>query len=111
MSRSFRQLLAESHIPAVTIAVLIVWAFDSGVRALRVPLFGTIDFVTNVVAIGRIPYGSGRLVWREWFTPLTYAFTAIVYLAGAWVLSHWVYGMGPFRCLRECCAKLRRNYA
>lgn len=112
MSRSFRQILTESRIPAVTIAVLIVWALDSGVRALKAPVFGIIDFVINVVAIGGIPYGSGRFFWGPWIASLSYALTAIVYLVAAWVLSRWVFRMGPFRSLRECCAKLvRRNYA
>ena len=112
MSRSFRQILTESRIPAVTIAVLIVWALDSGVRALKAPLFGIIDFVINVAAIGGTPYGSGRFFWGPWIRPLSYAFTAIFYLGAAWILSRWVFGIRPFRSLRECCAKLvRRNYA
>jgi hypothetical protein len=112
MSRSFRQILAESRIPALTIAILIIWALDSGVRALNAPLFGIIDFVTNTVAIGGIPYHFGRFFWRSWIMALSYAFTAIIYLCAAWILSRWVFGIGPFRSLRECCAKLvRRNYA
>jgi hypothetical protein len=112
MSRTFRQILAESCIPAVTIVVLIIWALDSGVRALKAPLFGVTDFVINAMAIRGIPYGSGRFFWGPWITPLSYAFTALIYLGAAWILSRWVFGMGPLRSLRECCAKLvRRNYA
>jgi hypothetical protein len=112
MSGSVRRVLAESHVAAVAIAVLVVWSLDWGVRASARPVFGLADFVINVIAIRGIPYGSGTFYWGPWITPLTYAFSSIIYFIAASILSRWVFGIGPFRSLRECCAKLvRRNYA
>jgi hypothetical protein len=112
MPRSFRQILVHSHIAAVAIAVLLVWSLDAGARALGRPLFRAVYFLINVVAIGGIPYGSGRFVLGEWFIPFAYLFSCIIYLGAAWLLSHRLYGMAPFRSLSESCAKLvRRNHA
>ncbi len=111
MPLSLRQILVDSHIAAVAIAVLLVWSLDVGARALGRPLFGVINFLINAVAIGGIPYRSGTFVLSEWFTPLSYVFSGTIYFGAAWVLSRWLYGTAPFRSLSECCAKIvRRNY-
>jgi len=110
---SLHQMLAESRIAAVAIAVLLVWSLDSGFRALWDPLFRLAHFLFTAVAIFGIPYfsftGSDRL---SLITTLSYLFFSVIYLFAAWLLSRWVYGVGPLRSLTACHAKLRgRNHA
>jgi hypothetical protein len=80
-----RQILAESHIAAIAIAVLLLRSFESGVHGLGAPLFVVVEFFVSVVAIGGIPYGSGTTL-GEW---LPFFLQPGFYLAGCmvWVRS------------------------
>jgi hypothetical protein len=106
--------LADSYIAAIAIAVLLIWSLDSGVRAIGPPILSTVDFLVTMVAIRGIPFGSGTfsLVYLISQIPtLTHFLDAVVTLSAAWVLSRWVYKMGPCRSLIECRARLaRRNH-
>jgi predicted benzoate:H+ symporter BenE len=106
-----RQILAESHISAVAIAVLLVWALDSGFRGAWRVLFVLGGFVVNVVALGRLPFR-----WREsyfsgpqFLFPMGYLFSTVLTLGAALILSRWVYGVGPLRALSKCRAQLERR--
>src|ERR1700692_3381076 len=70
-----RQILAESHIAAIAIAVLLLRSFESGVHGLGAPLFVVVEFFVSVVAIGGIPYGSGTTL-GEWL-PLIPSFASL----------------------------------
>jgi hypothetical protein len=106
-----RQILAESHIAAIAVAVLLLRSFEFGVRGLGRPLVGVVYFLVNVVAIGGIPYRCGTAL-GEWLTLIpsfAYLFSTAITLSAAWLLSRWVYGVGPFRSLSRCCTGLARR--
>ena len=104
MKPSLRQVLADSHIAAVAIALFLVWAMVDACRALWGPVVGVLEFLVTAVAIRDIPYFSPTLaagsrarlvVW------VSYLYLFLVHLSAAWLLSKWVYGMGPLRGLDE----------
>jgi hypothetical protein len=106
---TFRGVLADSHIAAVSIAVLLLRGLESGVKALQGPLFRCADFLVNAVAIRGIPYGSGTFTLIDLAIPLGYLTEAMTAFAAAWLVSRWVYGLGPFCSLSKCRARLTRR--
>src|ERR1700726_117456 len=101
-SKSFAQILAESHISAVAIAVLLVWSFDWGFRALWSLFVPAADFLVTAVEIRGIPYVSSTSIGRiTWTLTLLYFVNTSMSLLAAWFLSCWVYGVGPLRCLSK----------
>jgi mannose/fructose/N-acetylgalactosamine-specific phosphotransferase system component IIC len=108
-SKSLSQVLAESHISAVAIAVLLLWTFDWGARCLWTLVVPAADFVVNAIGINGIPYAHIPVIWT--FTVL-YLISSFLSLAAAWLLSRWVYGVGPLRSLTEYRRRSnRRNHA
>jgi len=106
MKRSLRQVLADSHIAAVTIAVLLLWSIDGAFRALWGPVSHAVGFLFTAVAILDIPYFSPTLTLADRFMLITtsaYLYTAAVTFSAAWLLSRWVYGIGPVRTLTRYC--------
>ena len=97
-SKSLSQVLAESHIAAVAIAVLLLWTLDEGVRGLWTLVVPAADFVVTAIAIRGIPYVRIPVIWT--FTVL-YLLGSFMSLAAAWLLSRWVYGVGPLASLTE----------
>jgi len=100
--RSLRQILADSHVAAVAIAVLLFWALSSAIRIPWEPLSRVADFLLTAVAIGGVPYIPSKLDFANrlmLFNTLTYFFIALISFGGAWFLSRWVYRVGPFRSL------------
>lgn len=109
---SLREILADSHISAVAIAVLILWSLDWAFRALWGPLSRVIGFLATAVAILGIPYFSTTLYATDrliLITTFSYLLSAVIGLASAWLLSRWVYGMGPLRSLSRYRARLTRG--
>jgi hypothetical protein len=106
---TFRGVLADSHIAAVTIVVLLLRGLESGVEALQGPLFRCVDFLINVVAIRGIPYGSGTFTLIDLTIPLVHLADAVTAFTAAWILSRWAYGLGPFCSLSKCRARLKRR--
>jgi hypothetical protein len=105
---SLREILADSHIAAVSIAVLLTWSLESGLLAVWHPLRSAAGFVFMAIAILDIPYdtltGADRIMLIGAFT---YLFHAFLYLVAAWVLCRWVYGLGLLPTL----SKLRNTLA
>lgn len=102
MTQSLRQVLSESHIAAVTIAVLLLWSLDGAFRALWGPVSHALGFLVTAIAIFDIPYISPGVKLADRFTLITasaYLYGAIVSFSAAWLLSRWVYGQGPVRSL------------
>jgi hypothetical protein len=102
MKLSLRQILADSHIAPVTIAVLLLWSFEGAFRALWEPLSRVVGFLSTAIAIFDIPYFSPTPTLTDrimLMTALVYLYNAVVSLSAAWFLSRWVYGVGPVRSL------------
>jgi hypothetical protein len=109
---SLRKILADSHVSAVAIAVLLFWSLDSAFRALLGPLFRAVSFLFTAVAILDIPYFSRTLTFIDrvtLFITFSYLFNSLVCLTAAGLLSRWVYGLGPLRSLTKYRTKLVRS--
>ena len=109
MERSLRETLAESHIAAVAIAVLLLWSLDEAFRGLWVPVSHAVGYLLTAVAILDIPYFSPTLTIADrlmLITTFSYLYDAIIALSAAWVQSRWVYGAGPLRTLNSYRSKL-----
>jgi hypothetical protein len=112
MRHSLRQTLADSHVAAVTIAVLILWSLDGAFRAAWEPVSHMLAFLFTAVAILDIPYfprmltpaGRSMLIMAA-----TYLYGAVVSFAAAWLLSQWVYKAGPIRLLATYYNLVRRK--
>ena len=78
MKRSLRQILDDSHIAAVTIAVLL-WSLDGAFQALWIPVSRAVGFLFTAVAILDIPYFSPTLMLVDPFMLATAS--ADLYLA------------------------------
>ncbi|MGB6386326.1 MAG: hypothetical protein WBD25_15565 [Terriglobales bacterium] len=112
MKRSFREILADSHTAAVTIAVLLVWSLDGAFRAVWGPAFRAVSFLVTAVAIFNIPYFSPTLDVADRLTLIatfSYLYSAAISLLAACLLSRWVYGVGPLRSLMNYRSKLTRR--
>lgn len=102
--KSLREILAASHIAAVAIAVLIFFSLNAFVHALIAPLSALFDFLITAIAIGGEPYVSSSSSALDPFImvpALFYLFSAVMLFGAAWLLSRWVYGVGPFACLKR----------
>lgn len=112
MKPSLREILADSHVSAVAIAALLVWSLDSGFRALWDPLYRLADFLFTAVAILNTPYSSPYSSFSAsdllgFISAFSYLFSSVVSLSAAFLLSRWVYGVGPLRVLSSYRNKLR----
>lgn len=102
MKRSLRQTLAESHIAAVTIALLLFWSLNNFFYALLSQLPGAIEFLVTAVAIRGIPYSARTFTSADRLELMLighYLYLALAGFFAASLLSHWVYGAGPLRSL------------
>ena len=109
MKPSLREVLADSHIAAVAIAVLLLWSLDDAFRALWIPLPFAFSYLATAVAILGIPYFSLGSLRSELILAFFTLFGAIVSLSAAWLLSRWVFGEGPLRTLLNYRSKLRKG--
>jgi|SRR5207245_7308267 len=93
MKHSLREMLAESHVSVVAIAVLVLWFFDLGFRALWGPLWRIVTFLFTAIAILDIPYVSPKLGVADramLFSTFLYSIEAVMSFAG------------PSHCLAGC---------
>ena len=95
-SKPRSHVLAESHISAVTIAVLLLWTLDWGVRGVWTLVVPAADYVVTAIAILGIPYAHIPVMWT---LTVLYLLSSFLSLTAAWLFSRWVYGVGPFRSL------------
>ena len=94
MKPSLREVLEASHVAAAAIGILLLWSIESAFRALWDPIWRALDFIITAVAILDVPYFSRILTthdWLELIPTLADLISALVCLAGAWLLSRWVY--------------------
>lgn len=113
--KSLRQTLMASHICGVAIAVLVFYSFDYFVRAFLDVFPSFLYFIATAMAIRGMPYVSSRTSFLEQFglvQALYYLFWAVASCVFAWLVSRWMYGVGPFSCLKRYGPILaRRNHA
>jgi hypothetical protein len=112
MKLSLRQALADSHVAAVAITLLLFWSFKWAIEALWEPFSRLAKFLFTAVAILDIPYISPTLdvTDRHMFINTCFFFLhAVSAVAAAWLLSHWIYGEGPFRSLNTHRGQLARR--
>lgn len=99
MKRSLRDVLAESHVAAVAIAIFLLLAMDAAFQPISPYVSNALVFLSTAVAILDIPYISrGRYVMSLAVT-FSYLYAAIISLTAAWLVSRWVYGVGPLSAL------------
>jgi hypothetical protein len=114
VKRSLREILRESNVALVAIAVLLVWSFDLLFWTLWAPLSRTATFLITGVPILGVPYSSPTFSSADRLTlvaTFAYLLSAFCSLAAAWLLSRWVYGVGPLSSLTRYRASLaRRNH-
>jgi hypothetical protein len=106
---SLRIILADSQVAAAAIAVLLLWFFDGIFQAAWTLGSRVVSFLFTAIAILDIPYFSSTLTFADRSLLLlacSYLYSAIVSLSAAWLLSRWVYGVGPLRSLIRCQDKL-----
>lgn len=111
MGPSVRKVLADSHVTAIAIALLLLISFANACRAVWIPLAWALGFVFNAVAIVGVPYYSTSLTIADRVSldkRIPDLFTAVLGFAAACLLSAWVYGAGPVPSLRRYHALLRR---
>jgi hypothetical protein len=100
LKRRPQEILADSHIAAIAIALLLIWSIDWGFRALWVPICGALSYLLTAIAILDIPYFSvNRWSLFKLIETFSFLFGALINLAAAYYLSYWVYGVGPLRGL------------
>jgi hypothetical protein len=112
MKPSLRQVLADSHVSAVAIAILLIWSFDSVLNAFWDPFLNAFSFLVTAVAILGLPYIPPQLSFSQRLMLITSCgslFNAFSCLAAAWLLSRWVYGMGPVCSLKTYRERLARR--
>jgi hypothetical protein len=114
MKHRLRQTLADSHVAAVTIAVLMLCSLDGAFRALWEPVSRVLGFLFTAVAILDIPYFSRSLTLADrsmLIMASTYAYSAVASFLAACLVSRWVYGVGPIRVLAGYCSLVEREHA
>lgn len=104
----------DSHVAAVTIAVLLLWSLDGAFRALWDPLSRIATLLLTATAILGVPYFNRALDRGDrliLITTLLYLTGVLINLFAAWLLSRWVYGAGPLQSLRMFGARfIGRNH-
>jgi hypothetical protein len=95
-----KDCLIRSHVAIVTVAVLVLWAFDSTFKALWPLVSRAGELLFTAIAILGIPYFAFTVLDRSMLLiSANYLYVGVVTLAAASIVSHWVYGVGPFRSL------------
>lgn len=112
MKTSLRKTLVDSHVAAITIAMLLLISGTNFVLAFREPAIRVGTFLATAVAILDIPYIPHSL---DPFTRMKLMTSAIEFaeallvFCAAWILSRCTYGIGPLSCLRSCRTLIRRT--
>jgi hypothetical protein len=106
-----RKVLAESHVAAIAIAVLLCWSVGAALQGIMAPLFSAAEYLAIAVTIR-----GGPSVGPDFFrshalqiAAAAYVLNAAVDFAAAWLLARWVYGDGPFTVLRRYRRKIARR--
>ncbi|HVP52405.1 MAG TPA: hypothetical protein VMT05_09865 [Terriglobales bacterium] len=112
MRPPLRQVLADSHVAAVAIALFLLWSLDAAFSAVWPPISHVLEYAFTAIAILDIPYFSHSFTVADrsmLILSLVYLYSCLVSFAAAWVLSRWIYGMGPLAALISLRRKLIRG--
>lgn len=103
-----RDCLIQSHVAAVTIAALLLWALHNAFMAMWPVLSDAGEFLITAVAILDIPYFSVTAM-NGWvlLVSANYLYASVVAFVAASIIARWVYDVGPFRSLSAYRGKLR----
>ncbi len=100
-------MLAESNVAAVAIAFFILWFLDGAFQSLWIPLYRAGTYLFTAITIFDIPsFAFTSQDRRDLLISSFYACAALISIFSAWVVSRWVYGVGPLRSLQECGSRL-----
>lgn len=105
MFASLRKLLINSHVAAIMIAILIFRSMSfaySALISLWEPTYRTVLFLITAVAIRGLPHvfePYDRTSLLMFMAAAPDVLGAFVCAFAAWIVSHWVYGVGPFSSL------------
>ena len=115
MKACLRETLANSHVAAVSIAILIFWCITSLFEAVWPWLARVGQFLLEAVAILDVPYFSTTFDAydrSQLVVAGVYLYSAGFCLLAAWLLARWVYGKRPLQVLITYYGKLpRTNHA
>lgn len=109
MQSTLRKILADSHIAAVTISLLLFFSLKSFLQALPHPLLDALGFVITAVAIRGVPYIPHPLDVADKMTLLGTApllYNALTCFIAASLMSRWIYRATPLRVLSAYWSKL-----
>jgi hypothetical protein len=112
MKPSLRSALADSHVAAATIAILILSMFNLGFQALRLPLYRiSYSLVTDILILELpdFPIGLSRMDRLYLGSALIGIIGALTCFVMAWIFSYWVYRIGPLQSLNAYRKKLARS--
>ena len=106
MKRSLKEILAQSHVASVAIAVLLFWFINNIFLAVWTLIVPALSFLATAIAILGIPFVSWSYTRYTVFLASFCLCSAIIDFLAAWLVSRWIYDAGPIRSLILCCDKL-----
>ena len=108
MQTSFRKVLMDSHTAAIAVAVLLFSSLDTAFLAIWGLALPALHFLA-LAAVRISPFVYMNLddairtvkpeEWENLPTQLSVLFQSLTCMLAAWILSRWVYGVGPLRAL------------
>lgn len=105
MKPSLRQVVADTHIAAIAIAMLLLWSLVDAFALFVLYIPGVVDYVTTIFIEHRIPFSFS--VHAETAILVQYFGSSLADLAAASLLAHWVFRAGPIKSLLKSAAALR----
>jgi hypothetical protein len=112
MFASLRKTLIDSHVAAVTVAALLLASCAAFYLAADRVVCHALFFV-QLIADHHLSTALWKLESEDPDTlavALTCLFDGVAVVLAAWIVSHWVYGVGPLRCLGSYREKLTRKF-
>ncbi len=108
MRPSLKTILLESHVAIVTIAILLAECLIRLFQLVWVPTRQILDILIDAVEYPYVRHAFGGILNSDliWMV----LFDALPFLAAAWSLSFWVFGVGPIKALATYQATARSQY-
>lgn len=107
MKSTLRKVLADSHVAPIAITLLLARCFNEVIFGSILPIaysiLGAITFLMTAIAEREFPLFSssfGGSFLMRLSEGLFHLISAATCTAAAWLLSKWVYGLGPLPSLQ-----------